>query len=116
MRQEDSSKPKALKSNFIRIKKKDLFSYLQNVTMYSKSQIESFLKIIENDFYNMTIRIHLWSRPLIKTRDVYFLLLASLQAPNYLQLIDEWLESAKYSLDERGVALEKLIKRIFGVI
>ncbi|KJD43997.1 NERD domain-containing protein [Paenibacillus terrae] len=101
-----------LKRLFIRIKKKELLSYLQKVTTFSKSQIESFLSIIENDLYNMNKkkRINLWARPLVKSREVYFLLLASLQAPNYLQLIDEWLESANYSLDARGFALEKFLK------
>lgn len=108
--QADVNERKELKRFFIRIKKKELFSYLQSVTLYSKSQIESFLTIIENNLYDVGRRINLWSRPLVKTRDVYFLLLASLQAPNYLQLIDEWLESANYSLEQRGTALEKLMK------
>ncbi|WP_240420331.1 hypothetical protein [Paenibacillus periandrae] len=108
--QEGGEESKKLKRFFIRIKKKELLSYLQSVTMYSKSQIESFLTIVESDLYDTERRIHLWSRPLVKTRDVYFLLLSSLNAPNYLQLIDEWLESANYSLKERGTALEKLMK------
>ncbi|TNJ68209.1 hypothetical protein FE784_00665 [Paenibacillus hemerocallicola] len=109
---EDPQSGKEMKRLFIRIKKKELLSYLQSVTLFSKSQIESFLSIIEFDLYNIDkkIRINLWTKPLIRTRDVYFLLLSSLQAPNYLQLIDEWLESAKYSLDERGKALEKVMK------
>ncbi|GAA0853931.1 hypothetical protein ABER99_20140 [Paenibacillus glucanolyticus] len=102
-----------LKRFFIRIKKKELLSYLQNVTAFTKSQIESFLSIIENDLYNTDKkrRVNLWARPLVKTREVYFLLLSSLQAPNYLQLIDEWLESVSYSLEDRGAALEKYLKR-----
>jgi len=110
--QKELTENKDLKRFFIRIKKKELLTYFQSVTNFSKAQIESFLSVIENDLYNKANkkRMNLWSRPILKSRDVYFLLLASLQAPNYLQLIDEWLESANYSLKERGTALEKYLK------
>ncbi|WP_147306755.1 hypothetical protein [Paenibacillus taihuensis] len=108
--EQESIKDSKLKCYLARIKKKELISYLQNLTTYSKAQIESFLTVIESDIYLKKSRINLWSRPLLKTRDVYFFILPALKAPNYLQMIDEWLESAQYSLKDRGTALEKLIK------
>jgi hypothetical protein len=99
-----------LKSFFARIKKKELISYFQNVTTYTQAQIKSFLIVIESDIYSKNGRINLWSRPLLRTREVYLFILPALQAPNYLQIIDEWLESAHYSLEDRGSALEKQIK------
>ncbi|WPP40842.1 hypothetical protein SK066_20035 [Paenibacillus hunanensis] len=93
----------------VRIKRKELINYFLKVTHYSKSQIESYLSLVESDFYGES-RINLWEKPLIKVKEVYYFALPALLHPNYLQLIDAWLESARFSLDLRGSALEIFIK------
>jgi hypothetical protein len=102
-------KPIEINSYSIRIKRKELINYFLKVTRYSKSQIESYLSLVESDF-NGESRMNFWEKPLIKVKEVYYFALPALLHPNYLQLIDAWLENAQFSLDLRGAALEIFVK------
>lgn len=93
----------------IRIKKKEIVRYLQQTTYYTEKEIESYLKLNESELTGKE-RINLWSAPLIKVREVYYIALPAVLHPNYLQLLDEWLDKANYSLEKRGEAFENFIK------
>ncbi|TQR40045.1 nuclease-related domain-containing protein [Paenibacillus popilliae] len=97
----------------LRFKRKNLIEYFRKVTTYTRSQIEAYLQTIESDIFAKG-RINLWQRPLIKNREVYYMTLPSLVAPNYLQLIDAWFEAVGYSLEERGHSFERFIKKELG--
>lgn len=93
----------------IRMKRKELIDYLLKVSGYKKSQVENYLSLVESDFTKEE-RINLWEKPLLKISGVYFFVLPALLHPNYLQLIDAWLDNAGFSLKSRGTALEIFIK------
>ncbi|QAV14506.1 hypothetical protein BA6348_18020 [Brevibacillus agri] len=84
-------------------------NYFIDTTTYTTTQIESYINLIQSDILQME-RINLWKRPLVKDQDVFYLSIPSILSPNYLQLIDEWLEGAGFNLNERGFALETFIK------
>lgn len=98
-----------LKDYLVRIKKNDLINYFKDTTTYTITQINSYIDLIQSEVIQKE-RINLWKRPLIRDQDVFFLSIPSILSPNYLQLIDEWLEGAGFSLNERGYALEDFIK------
>ncbi|MED1643182.1 hypothetical protein P4U99_08255 [Brevibacillus agri] len=98
-----------IKDYMVRIRKKDLMNYFIDTTTYTTTQIESYINLIQSDILQME-RINLWKRPLVKDQDVFYLSIPSILSPNYLQLIDEWLEGAGFNLNERGFALETFIK------
>ena len=94
-----------------KIKRKDLIKYLTQTTFYSNKNIVTFLSLIESDGLSNK-RIELWKRPLIRYRDTYYICLSSISAPNYLYLIDEWLEYGGYGIElkKRGKLFEKYMK------
>ncbi|GAS82405.1 hypothetical protein [Paenibacillus amylolyticus] len=102
----DNSK---LKNFSIRIKKKDLIEYFLKVTNFSKEEVISYLSLIESEF-SLKQRVNLWEKPLVNINNVYFICLPALLYPNYLPLIDTWLENAGYTLKFRGTALEVHVK------
>lgn len=101
-----------LKLFSLKANKRYIFQYLKLTTSYKKNQIESFLELIESksDSHN---RIDLWSRPVLNFRNTYYFISSNIIAPNYSFLVDEWLHTAGYDLQERGVDFERYIKSEF---
>ena len=105
---ENKNQIKKFITNFLpKIKHSVLKSYLMSVTKYGESQVELFIELL-TVVNNGTL--DLYETPLLKKDDYYYFPYLPLAKPNYLFLIDYWLERAGESLDTRGKALEKYVK------
>ncbi|MDA1634478.1 hypothetical protein PDK11_16620 [Bacillus cereus] len=96
-----------------RIQEKNLMKYFLQTTFYSEKDIRAFLSLVAADGKSET-RLSLWKTPLIKYRNTYYICISALIAPNFLYLIDEWLEQGGYGveLEERGGLFEDYVKEI----
>lgn len=92
-----------------KIKIKDLKVYLSQRTTYTTKQINQFLELLCN---KKDKRINFWDYPFIAQDDTYFFPLITIIHPINLVLTDRWLEDSGFNLDERGIYLEKYIKKI----
>jgi len=86
-----------------------LKSYLMSVTLCNASQVEVFIDLMTTK--NDGRQLNLYSTHLIKRDDYYYFLFFPLTHPNYLYLIDYWLDEAGENLTIRGKALENYIKQ-----
>lgn len=100
-----------LKQLAFKMKEIDLVKYFLKTTFYSEMDIKTFLSLITSDG-NSETRLNLWKTPLIRYRNIYYVCIPSIIAPNFLYLIDEWLEEGGYGaeLEERGKIFESFVK------
>lgn len=92
-----------------RISHRELLRYLKHTTVYTKGQIEAFLEF-NTSRMDSGKRIDLWTRPLLEIDRTYHILMAAVTAPSYSFLVDEWLNSAGFRLEQRGKRFEGHIK------
>lgn len=90
-----------------KIKHSVLKGYLEKVTLYSISQIETFIQLLVVKDQHA---IDFWRTPLKKEADGYYFPYLPIVRPNHLFLIDHWLEEAGEDLSKRGPNLEKYLK------
>lgn len=92
-----------------KMKRKDLIKCLKQTSIFSKSQIESFLKLVASTFEQKQ-RIDLYKKPLFFFDDTYYMNALLLNSPNTLYMMDEWLGEAGYDLKRRGTIFERYLK------
>jgi len=101
----------SLKQLAFRMRESDLIKYFLKTTFYSEKDIKAFLTLVGADGKSKT-RLNLWKTPLIKYRDLFYFCLPANTSPNFLYLIDEWLEIGGYGieLEKRGGLFEEFVK------
>ncbi|TCP57565.1 hypothetical protein EV586_1026 [Tumebacillus sp. BK434] len=100
-----------LKQLAFKIRENDLIKFFTKTTFYSDKDIKAFLSLV-GATGSSDSRINLWRTPLIKYRDIYYVCMPSIAAPNFLYLIDEWLEVGGYGIEARGILFERFVKNI----
>ena len=93
----------------VKMSQREVLRFLKLTTVYSKSQIESFLEL-NTSRLDTGKRINLWTRPLLAIDRTYHILLSAVTAPRYSFLTDEWLNSVGFKLEDRGKKFERYIK------
>lgn len=104
----DSIDDKEIDNFNFKIKKRDLTTYLKDVTTYTKKQIQSAIELFVCSFDDKSI--DLWKTPLFEADNYIYFLRAAITAPNIFVNMDYWLERIGYDLKKRGLSFEKYIK------
>ncbi|WP_338779569.1 hypothetical protein [Metabacillus sp. FJAT-52054] len=101
----------ALKQLAFRMQEANLIKYFLKTTFYSEKDIRVFLSLLVADGKSKK-RITLWKTPLVKYKNTYYVCMSAIKAPNFLFLIDEWLEDGGYGIElvERGKLFERFVK------
>lgn len=97
-----------IKTYLPKIKENAIRAYLEVATIFSKPEIDIYLKIVTAQNNG---KIDLYATPLVKFDNYYYFNLYSAVHRNSYFLVDYWLELAEESLDKRGYALEVHLKK-----
>lgn len=88
-----------------------LVSYLCSRTVYSKEEIEHFLKLIRKPEKEW---VSFWNWALLPMNHDYLVPMLTVADPNVFHQVDRWLETGGFDLERRGQMLEKYVAKVLG--